>query len=86
MRRIKNIDVAGKTGSITGGIPFGKRDWFVSYAKPNDKTGDNGISVCVMIVNVKKWYIKSTYLAKKIIQYYYDDLQRLESKTKAVIK
>ncbi len=86
MRRIRNIDVAGKTGSITGGVPFGKRDWFVSYAKPNDKPDDNGISVCVMIVNVKKWYIKSTYLAKKIIQYYYDDLQRLESKTKVVKK
>lgn len=74
-KKIKHIEIGGKTGSITGGIPFGKRDWFVSYAKPKDDLSDKGISVCVMIVNVKKWYIKSTYLAKKIIQYYYDDLK-----------
>jgi cell division protein FtsI/penicillin-binding protein 2 len=80
MKRIKHIEVAGKTGSITGGIPFGKRDWFVSYAKPNNKAGDAGISVSVMNVNVKKWYIKSSYLAKKIIQYYYDGLEKDEYK------
>ncbi len=76
MRRIKNIEVAGKTGSITGGVPYGKRDWFVSFAKRKGQEEDSGISVCIMIVNVKKWYVKSTFLAKKIIQYYYDDLQR----------
>lgn len=76
MKRIKNIEVGGKTGSITGGVPFGKRDWFISYAKPKNDASDKGISVCVMIVNVKKWYIKSTYLAKKIIQYYYYDLKK----------
>lgn len=73
-KKIKNIEIGGKTGSITGGIPYGKRDWFVSFARPKDSKVDKGISVCVMIVNVKKWHIKSTYLAKKIIQYYYDDL------------
>lgn len=75
IKRIKNIEIGGKTGSITGGVPYGKRDWFISYAKPRNDALDKGISVCVMIVNVKKWYIKSTYLAKKIIQYYYDDLK-----------
>ena len=67
MRRIKNIEVAGKTGSITGGVPYGKRDWFVSFAKRKGQEEDSGISVCIMIVNVKKWYVKSTFLAKKII-------------------
>lgn len=73
-KKIKDIEIGGKTGSITGGVPYGKRDWFVSYAMPKDDPKDKGVSVCIMIVNVKKWYIKSTYLAKKIIQYYYDDL------------
>lgn len=82
MKKIKNIQVAGKTGSITGGLPFGKRDWFVSYAKPKDNTSDKGISVCVMIVNVNKWYIKSTYLAKNIIQYYYSGLDKAQQKGK----
>lgn len=75
MKRIKNIKVGGKTGTITGGFPHGKRDWFVSYAQP--KTGkDKGISVSIMIVNVKKWYIKSTYLAKNIIEYYYSRVNK----------
>tara|TARA_Y100001936_G_scaffold250709_1_gene304231 strand:- start:2754 stop:3947 length:1194 start_codon:yes stop_codon:yes gene_type:complete len=74
-RKIRDIEIGGKTGTITGGIPHGRRDWFVSYAKPKDDQTDAGISVCVMIVNLEKWYIKSTYLAKKIIQYYYDSLK-----------
>ncbi|MCO4753005.1 MAG: hypothetical protein KC478_00915 [Bacteriovoracaceae bacterium] len=74
-KKIRDIEIGGKTGTITGGVPHGKRDWFVSYAKPKGDENDAGISVCVMIVNVEKWYIKSTYLAKKIIQHYYDSLK-----------
>lgn len=77
-RRFNHNDyvVGGKTGSITGGEPFGKRDWFISYAKQKD-SNDKGISICVMIVNKKKWYVKSPYLAKKIIQYYYSELKNI---------
>ncbi|MAX66461.1 MAG: penicillin-binding transpeptidase domain-containing protein [Bacteriovoracaceae bacterium] len=70
IKNLKDIHIGGKTGTITGGVPYGKRDWFVSYAVPQDEN-DKGISVCVMIINVKKWYIKSTVMAKKIINYYY---------------
>ena len=69
-KKIRDIRIGGKTGTITGGLPMGKRDWFVSYAIPKEGK-DSGISVCVMIVNVNKWYIKSTALAKNIIEYYY---------------
>lgn len=69
-RRVKKVTIGGKTGTITGGLPMGKRDWFVSYAMPQD-SDDKGISICVMIVNVNKWYIKSSALAKNIIEYYY---------------
>lgn len=62
--------IGGKTGSITGGVPFGKRDWFTSFAVP--KSGmSSGISVSVMNVNQKKWYVKSTFLARKVIEYYF---------------
>lgn len=70
---LNDIEVGGKTGSITGGVPFGKRDWFVSYAKKRD-SDDKGISICVMIVNQKKWYVKSPFLAKNIIEYYYSQM------------
>ncbi len=70
-RKIKNnLEIGGKTGSITGGFPFGKRDWFTSFAIP--KTGDSApISVCVMIINYEKWYVRSAKIAQEVIQYYY---------------
>lgn len=74
-KKIRDIEIGGKTGTLTGGVPYGRRDWFISYAKPKDDPNDAGISVAVMIVNLEKWYIKSTYLAKKFIQYYYDSLE-----------
>lgn len=71
---LDKLEIGGKTGSLTGGEPFGKRDWFVSYAKSNEDKDDKGISICVMIVNQKKWYIKSPLLTKNIIEYYYSKI------------
>ena len=71
---LNKLEIGGKTGSITGGEPRGKRDWFVSYAKSTEDKTDKGISICVMIVNQKKWYIKSPLLAKNIMEYYYSTL------------
>lgn len=68
------LDIGGKTGHITGGTPFGKRDWFAAYAVPREKTGGRGISISVMNVNVKKWHVKSAQLAKSIIEYYYKNV------------
>lgn len=70
---LDKLEIGGKTGSLTGGEPFGKRDWFVSYAKSLEDKNDKGISICVMIVNQKKWYIKSPLLAKNIMEYYYSN-------------
>jgi cell division protein FtsI/penicillin-binding protein 2 len=74
----KDLNIGGKTGSITGGLPFGKRDWFVSYAKPKDSSQGKGLSICVMIVNQKKWYVKSTQVAKNVIEHYYKNLSPLK--------
>lgn len=70
IRRNPAFHVGGKTGSITGGLPYGKRDWFISYASPSENL-EEGISICVMIVNIEKWYIKSTLFAREVIDYYF---------------
>jgi peptidoglycan glycosyltransferase len=67
-KSLQGLEIGGKTGSITGGEPFGKRDWFVAYAKDPKKPEDKGISLCVMIVNKRKWYVKSTQLTKDILE------------------
>jgi len=71
---LDKLEIGGKTGSLTGGEPFGKRDWFVSYAKSLEDKTDKGISICVMIVNQKKWYVKSPLIAKNIMEYYYSNI------------
>lgn len=72
--------IGGKTGSITGGVPYGKRDWFTAYAAPKSNLQDKGISISVMNVNVHKWYVKSSYLAKEIIEYYYKNREKQQLK------
>ena len=67
----RKLSLGGKTGSITGGVPYGKRDWFVAFARPKKSKEDKGISVCIMNVNKKLWRAKSTSLARRIIEYYY---------------
>lgn len=71
---VNSLEIGGKTGSITGGKPFGKRDWFSAYAVPSDIDKGKGISISIMNVNVKKWYVKSTHLAKEIIEFYYGNI------------
>lgn len=68
------LDIGGKTGSITGGMPYGKRDWFAAFAMPREKNKGRGISISVMNVNVKRWHVKSSLLAKNIIEYYYKNI------------
>jgi cell division protein FtsI/penicillin-binding protein 2 len=81
------LNLGGKTGSITGGTPFGKRDWFTAFAKPQDSSLGNGISIAVMNVNTNHWYIKSSYLAKNIIEFYYSNIYPLNKNlTKTVRK
>lgn len=77
---LDKLEIGGKTGSLTGGEPYGKRDWFVSYAKLIEDKNDKGISICVMIVNQKKWYIKSPLLAKNIMEFYYSSLYPQKTK------
>lgn len=69
-RKLKKKYVIGaKTGSITGGLPYGKRDWLTLFAKPRDGQG-KGISISVMNINKKKWYYKSTFIAKELLSRY----------------
>jgi len=72
--------MGGKTGSITGGLPYGKRDWFTAFAKPK-KLKNQGISVCVMIVNDEKWIVRSSFLARRVIEYYFSREFNLALKT-----
>lgn len=71
---LEKLEIAGKTGSITGGVPYGKRDWFVSYVKKK-KSANPGISIAVMLVHGKDWKVRSTLIAKKVMEYYFRNVK-----------
>lgn len=63
------VDVGGKTGSLTGMDPQGKYDWFVGYGA----TGDQKIAVAALTISKEYWRVKSSYLARKSIEFYFND-------------
>jgi len=64
---LKNIDVGGKTGSLTGWSPAGRYDWFVGYAQ----LGERKLTFAAMIINKERWTVKSSYLARRMIEEYF---------------
>lgn len=62
-----NLDVGGKTGSLTGRNPSGKTEWFVGYGD----SGKDKIAVAAVVVNKEKWRVKPAYLARKVLEQYF---------------
>ncbi len=61
------IELGGKTGSLTSLAPRGKCDWFVGYGS----YPGSDIAVAALTVNVDKWQVKSSYLAREFFDKYY---------------
>ena len=64
--RHDEVEMGGKTGSLTGLDPKGKCDWFVGYAIYNNKK----IAVAALTVNEKNWKVKSSQLASFYLHEY----------------
>jgi peptidoglycan glycosyltransferase len=62
-----DIDVGGKTGSLTGDSPRGKYDWFVGYGIQ----GEQKIAVAALTIHEKLWRVKSSYLARRAFEQYF---------------
>lgn len=69
----ESLEFGGKTGRMTGGVPYGTRDWLAFYVKEKDKK-DKGWSVAVMINNGERWTVRPTFIAKRILEYYYSKI------------
>lgn len=59
-----DVEVGGKTGSLTGSDPQGRNDWFVGYGI----RGERRIAFAALCVNVEKWTVKSSYVARKAVE------------------
>lgn len=78
-KALRALHIGGKTGTITGGVPYGKRDWFSSFAIPKDGSGA-GISVNVMMINLEKWFVRSSQLTKTVMNYYFQEIDTKKDK------
>lgn len=70
-RTWKEVAIGGKTGSLTGGEPFGKCDWFVGYGKSETRK----VAVSALTINKKNWRVKSSYLAKTFFEKFFDRVE-----------
>lgn len=70
-RRFREVELGGKTGSLTGTNPRGKTDWFVGYAM-----GDNGekLAIAAVTVHVHLWRVKSSILAQSVVRRHFRDM------------
>lgn len=73
--RFEDIEFGGKTGSLTGGSPAGKCDWFVGYAR----LGNQRIAVAALTVNEKNWRVKSSQLASDFFKYHFRHVPKGET-------
>lgn len=71
-RRFREVEIGGKTGSLTGTNPRGKTDWFVGYAM-----GENGekLAIAAVTVHVNLWRVKSSILAQSVVRRHFRDME-----------
>lgn len=68
-KKFRELELGGKTGSLTGDNPKGKVDWFVGYG-----IGENeSLAVAAITVNVKYWTVKSSYLAQSLLKKHFKE-------------
>ncbi|MBS25269.1 MAG: hypothetical protein CMQ28_06475 [Gammaproteobacteria bacterium] len=70
-KQYKNVEVGGKTGSLSGLKPEGKYDWFIGYAQ----AGPKKIAFAALCINKDYWYVKSSQVARIAVEHYFQQNQ-----------
>lgn len=70
-----DVEVGGKTGSLTGDRPEGRNEWFVGYAR----RGDDRIAFASLTVSKEKWRVKPAHVARQFIEKYYESTEAPEN-------
>jgi peptidoglycan glycosyltransferase len=65
---LPGIDVAGKTGSLTGSKPYRAYSWFAGAAP----VAHPEVAIAVLVVNEPKWRIKASGMAAMLLKKYFD--------------
>lgn len=66
---LKDVKVAGKTGSLSDHNPFKDYSWFVGFAPADEPR----IAVAAVIVNGPKWTVKSPFIAREALRVFFEN-------------
>ncbi len=69
-KKLQELELGGKTGSLHGDNPKGKVDWFVGYAIGGD---DDRLAIGAITVNKEYWTVKSSFLAQSLFKKHFKD-------------
>jgi cell division protein FtsI/penicillin-binding protein 2 len=64
---LRDVPVAGKTGSLFERAPFRDHSWFVGYA-PADRPE---VAIAVVVVNERIWRVRAPSLAREALEIYF---------------
>ena len=64
---LKDMEVAGKTGSLSGWTPRMRFEWFAGVAP----VGNPRLAVAAVVVNNSRWKIKGSYVGKEAFSAYF---------------
>ena len=64
---LAEVEVGGKTGTLTGHDPEGLYEWFVGYGR----RGQRKIAFAVMCISKDKWYVKPAALARYTLEHFF---------------
>ncbi|MBM4304891.1 MAG: penicillin-binding protein [Deltaproteobacteria bacterium] len=66
-KKLKEVEMGGKTGHLTGLSPKGNYDWFVGYATDGKKK----IALAALTINEDTWRVKASYVARQFFEKYF---------------
>ncbi len=81
-RLSEDVEMGGKTGSLTGLQPKGRTDWFVGYLRFHDQR----IAFGAVTVHEKLWRVRSSQLASEFFKQYMGDPRLTQRKPTTVLK
>lgn len=65
---LRDVSIAGKTGSLSDKSPFRDYSWFVGFAPAEDPQ----VAVATVIVNDRVWRVKAPYVAREALRAYFE--------------
>ncbi len=63
---LPGMEIAGKTGTLSGENPYRGYTWWVGFAPANRPT----IAVAALVVNTPMWRIKASFVAREALRYH----------------